>query len=183
MKEADSSYMSVLGDLFAPMTRKRVKELAVTEAEEAAYVGRLSRSIEASGATDRIALGCFEHYLNLRKHDATFERYIKAEEWLIMYDVLNGAMRAEREYALMPYMSYALVPFYPLFHERGGLKVERPKADWEVSLFPNHHERKATLLTPKCRAISSLVRTKIFTSHFPRGSVWQALPGAVTSGI
>lgn len=43
-------------------------------------------------------------------------------------------MRSEREYALMPYLSYAVVPFFPLFAERGGPKVERPRADWEVRL-------------------------------------------------
>lgn len=43
-----------------------------------------------------------------------------------------GAMRAEREYALIPYLAYPLVAFFPLFQERGGPKVERPKADWEV---------------------------------------------------
>ena len=45
---------------------------------------------------------------------------------------MMGAMRTEREYALLPYMSYPLVAFYPLFQDRGAPKVERPKADWEV---------------------------------------------------
>ena len=41
-------------------------------------------------------------------------------------------MRSEREYGLMNYLPYMVVPFYPLFQERGAQKVERPKADWEV---------------------------------------------------
>ena len=49
-----------------------------------------------------------------------------------MFDTLSGTMRTEREYALMPYLPYTIVPFYPLFAERGGPRVERPKADWEV---------------------------------------------------
>ena len=55
-----------------------------------------------------------------------------------------GSMRAEREYALLPYMSYPLVAFYPLFQDRGAPKVERPKADWEVryeALELNHRVR------------------------------------------
>ena len=32
----------------------------------------------------------------------------------------------------MTYLPYMVVPFYPLFQERGAHKVERPKADWEV---------------------------------------------------
>lgn len=51
----------------------------------------------------------------------------------MMFDSFSGAMRSEREYSLLPYLSYTLVPFYPLFNERGGPKPERPKADWEVS--------------------------------------------------
>jgi chromosome transmission fidelity protein 18 len=134
MKEAETNYLSVLTDLFCPMSKKRVKERGLGEAEENKYVERLSHALEATGMLDRVALGCFEHYANLRQHDATFARYKKANEWLVAYDVLSGTMRNEREYAMLQYLSYALVPFFPLFQERGGPRVERPKVDWEVSL-------------------------------------------------
>ena len=55
-------------------------------------------------------------------------------EWLVAFDVLSGAMRSEREYGVLQYLSYTLVPVFPLFQERGGPRVERPKADWEVGL-------------------------------------------------
>ncbi|KAI0086408.1 P-loop containing nucleoside triphosphate hydrolase protein [Irpex rosettiformis] len=131
MKEAEVSQTAVLNDLFSPMSRKRAKDLGVGEEEETRYVGRLSREIEASGSMDKIAIGCFEHYASLRKHDANFSRYLKANEWLSTYDLLSGEMRSEREYTLLQYLPYTLVPFYPLFQERGAEKVERPKADWE----------------------------------------------------
>ncbi|KAH9066444.1 P-loop containing nucleoside triphosphate hydrolase protein [Lactarius vividus] len=118
MKEADTNYLNVLTDLFCPMSKKRVKERGMGEAEENKYIV--------------VALGCFEHYANLHQHDATFVRYIKANEWLVAYDVLSGSMRAEREYGVLQYLSYTLVPFFPLFQERGGSRVERPKADWET---------------------------------------------------
>lgn len=79
-------------------------------------------------------LGCFEHYATLRKHDSNFSHYLKANEWLSSYDLLSGEMRSEREYSSLQYLSYMLVPFYPLFQERGAVKVERPKADWEVRI-------------------------------------------------
>jgi chromosome transmission fidelity protein 18 len=133
MKEADTNYLGVLTDLFCPMSKKRVKDRGLCEADENKYVERLSHALQATGMLDRIALGCFEHYANLHRHDATFARYIKANEWLVAYDVLSGAMRSEREYGVLQYLSYTLVPFFPLFQERGGPRVERPKADWEVS--------------------------------------------------
>ncbi|TCD63546.1 hypothetical protein EIP91_005292 [Steccherinum ochraceum] len=140
MKEADMSQLAVLNDLFTPMSRKRAKELGVTEEEEARYVTRLSREVEGSGSMDRIAIGCFEHYANLRRHDANFSRYLKANEWLSTYDVMSGQMWAEREYASMQYLPYLLVPFYPLFQERGGPKVERPKVDWEQHTITKTNE-------------------------------------------
>ncbi|KAI9459504.1 P-loop containing nucleoside triphosphate hydrolase protein [Lactarius psammicola] len=131
MKEADTNYLNVLTDLFCPMSKKRIKERGMGEVEENKYVERLSQALEATGTLDRVALGCFENYANLHQHDATFARYMKANEWLVAYDVLSGSMRAEREYGVLQYLSYTLVPFFPLFQERGGPRVERPKADWE----------------------------------------------------
>ena len=141
MKEADASQTTILNDLFTPLSKKRLKELGLTEEQESRYVNRLSRTVESSGALDRIAIGCFEHYANLRRHDGNFSRYLKANEWLSSYDLLAGEMRTEREYSVLPYLSYMLVPFYPLFQERGGPRVERPKVDWEVSsvLLPNQY--------------------------------------------
>ena len=80
------------------------------------------------------SVGCFEHYATLRKHDANLFRFLKAGEWLSTYDLFSGEMRSEREWALLQYLPFMLVPFYPLFQERGAPKVERPKADWEVSI-------------------------------------------------
>lgn len=94
----------------------------------------LVRSLPASSNSSpfKPSLGCFEHYPNLNKHDSTFVKYSKAIGWLGNYDLLSNGMRSEREYGLMGYLPYMIVPFYPLFQERGAQKVERPKADWEV---------------------------------------------------
>ena len=80
------------------------------------------------------SLGCFSHYANLRRHDADFSRYHKANEWLVTFDMFSTARFLEGEFALDYYLPYMLVPFYPLFQERGGLKVERNQTDWEVCL-------------------------------------------------
>lgn len=57
MKESDSSNISVLNNLFAPMTRKRVKELGMGEEEEAKYVARLSREVETINNPGTVATG------------------------------------------------------------------------------------------------------------------------------
>jgi len=41
-------------------------------------------------------------------------------------------MYSDGDFALYPYIPYTLVPFYPLFSERGGDKVERNQTEREV---------------------------------------------------
>jgi len=110
-------------------------------------------------------LGCFEHYPNLDKHDSTFVKYSKAIEWLGNYDLLSNGMRSEREYGLMGYLPYMVVPFYPLFQERGAQKVERPKADWEVrDLYTSANE--VTVLTNLRRIIPRRRHTRRSTNPY-----------------
>lgn len=51
------------------------------------------------------------------------------------FDLLSAAMYSDGEFALAQYLPYTLVPFFPLFNERGGPKVERNSADWDVRHF------------------------------------------------
>lgn len=62
MKETEASQLTVLNDLFAPMSKKRVKELGYGEEEESRYVARLSREVECTGNSDKVALGEFYIY-------------------------------------------------------------------------------------------------------------------------
>jgi chromosome transmission fidelity protein 18 len=66
MKEADTTVMSVLNDLFSPMTKKRVNELGMGEEDEARYVGRLSREVEGCGKESSIAEGELTCTLSLK---------------------------------------------------------------------------------------------------------------------
>ena len=77
-------------------------------------------------------IGCFAHYANLQQHDATFSRYEKANDWLVTFDAFSATMYSDGDFSLHAYLSFLLVPFYPLFQERGGQRVERDQADWEV---------------------------------------------------
>ncbi|KAF9447866.1 P-loop containing nucleoside triphosphate hydrolase protein [Macrolepiota fuliginosa MF-IS2] len=134
MKEGDTSILSVLNSIFSPLTKKRTRELAMTEEQESRYVSRLNHEIESSGKDAAVANGCFEHYATVRHHDANFSRYERANEWLITYDVLSSSMYVDGEFALLPYLSHTLVPFYPLFQTRGSQRIERNYSDWE------HHQ-------------------------------------------
>ncbi|CAK5277317.1 unnamed protein product [Mycena citricolor] len=140
MKEADSSLITVVNNLFIPLTRKRVKELGLTEAEENKYVGRLAREVEACGRESSVAVGCFAHYATVHQHDANFSRQEKANEWLVTFDLLSTSMYSDGDFALHPYISYSLVPFFPLFKDRMGQRVERSQVDWESQVQARANE-------------------------------------------
>ena len=58
MKETEVSQMTVINDLFAPLSRKRAKDLGVSE-EETKYISRISRVVESCDSLDKIAIGAF----------------------------------------------------------------------------------------------------------------------------
>lgn len=94
-----------------------------------------NQDTELKVLTFGLNLGCFAHYPNLRQHDATFSRYEKANEWLTTFDTFSATMYSDGDFGLHAYLSYLVVPFYPLFQERGGQRIERDQADWEVRYF------------------------------------------------
>ncbi|KAF9532172.1 P-loop containing nucleoside triphosphate hydrolase protein [Crepidotus variabilis] len=131
MKEADTNYLTVLNNLFTPLSKKRVKDLGLTDEEEGKYVGRLSHEIDGSGRENNIASGCFGYYATLRRHDANLSRHEQAARWLTTFDSFSSSMYNEGDFTLSHYLPYTLVPFYHLFNQRGGDRVERNQADWE----------------------------------------------------
>ena len=56
MKEAEVGMMTVLGDLFAPLSKKRAKEMGGRE-DEPRFVTRLSMAVESCDSLDKVAIG------------------------------------------------------------------------------------------------------------------------------
>lgn len=59
MKEGEVTATAVLNEMFAHLSRKRIRELAISGMEETRYVNRLSRAIEALNNYPNIANGMF----------------------------------------------------------------------------------------------------------------------------
>lgn len=58
MKESESTLMGVVNDLFAPLSRKRLGELGLSEEMGMTrYVGRLAGTVGGSGREGGVALG------------------------------------------------------------------------------------------------------------------------------
>jgi hypothetical protein len=82
----------------------------------------------------------------------------------------------------MHYLPYMVVPFYPLFQERGAQKVERPKADWEVRHL-HTREREVRALISIRRIIPRRRHTKRFTNLYQSASGVPADEKLGASGI
>ncbi|KAF8447842.1 P-loop containing nucleoside triphosphate hydrolase protein [Boletus edulis BED1] len=140
MKETDVTATAVLNEIFAPLSRKRIRELAISDMEEARYVNRLSRAVEALNNHPNIANGCFAHYMNCHRHEANMTRYETANEWLGTFDIISSAMYADGDFGLQAYLPYLLVSFHPLCRERAGKRVERDSTDWDNLLIKRTNE-------------------------------------------
>ncbi|OJA12544.1 hypothetical protein AZE42_08143 [Rhizopogon vesiculosus] len=170
MKEGDTTISSVTNQIFAPLSRRRVKELGIGEEEEARYVNRLSHSIEGLNNPASIANSCFAHYINCHRHDANLNHYEKAGDWLTTFDTFSSVMYTDGDFALHKYLSYFLVPFHPLFRERGGKRVERDSTDWENLQLTRANEEIYKSLS---NGIRSAGRTAGASRHLITGQVLQ----------
>jgi hypothetical protein len=110
---------------------KLVAQAATLLSPRVRYYLQLS-SYKAYNSDCYLRVGCFGHYATRRRHDANLSRHEKGIQWLTTFDQFSSAMYYDGDFALIQYLPYTLVPFYPLFQERSGEKVERNQADWEV---------------------------------------------------
>ncbi|KAG1778460.1 P-loop containing nucleoside triphosphate hydrolase protein [Suillus placidus] len=170
MKEGDTTATSVINEIFAPLSRKRVKELGMGEEEEARYVNRLSHTIEGLNNPASIANGCFAHYINCHRHDANLNHYEKAGEWLTTFDSFSSVMYTDGDFALHTYLSYFLVPFHPLFRERGEKRVERDSSDWDNLQLTRANEE---IYKSLANGIRSTGRSAGANRHLVTGQVLQ----------
>ena len=64
VKESETSVQSVWTDIFQPLSKKRVKNMGISEEEEKRYVSRLVRAVEGSGNFDKVVLGAsLSHFM------------------------------------------------------------------------------------------------------------------------
>lgn len=82
-------------------------------------------------------IGCFENYLSAKSTSDDWAKITEVHDWLFLYDRLDGRLKADRDYELLPYVPYTFVPWYKLFSSHTARPIEFPKADYEVSFTPS----------------------------------------------
>ncbi|KAH7889597.1 P-loop containing nucleoside triphosphate hydrolase protein [Phlebopus sp. FC_14] len=170
MKEADTTIMAVLNEIFAPLSRKRVRDLVAGGEEEGRYVNRLTRAIEGLNNSTGIANGCFAHYTNYQRHQATLSRYEKADEWLGTFDLFSTIMYTDGDFGLHTYLPYFLVPLHPLCSERSTKRIERDSTDWDNLQLTRANEG---IYVSLCSGIRTAGRTAGAYRHLVTGQVLQ----------
>lgn len=131
MKEGDSTTTTVLKEIFTPISRRRIKDLATEDDDGVRYVSRLSRAIEVLNNPASVANGCFAQYPHYRRHEADMSRYRQVNDWLVAFDTLSSAMYADGEFELHGYLPHLLIPFHPLCREQRSERMERDTSDWD----------------------------------------------------
>jgi chromosome transmission fidelity protein 18 len=96
---------------------------------------RGSFALHEASKADSFSLGAFEHYATLHPHETTLRRFEAANEWLGHYDILSSTSRSGQEFALLAYLSYAIVPLFHHLAACGNPKVEKQNLYWEVRII------------------------------------------------
>lgn len=111
-------------------------------ATDGRYIANLVKDLSTCGEYDKLSQTCFENYLKIKSPADGLGAVCKALDWLEFYDRLDGRMKSDREYDVMPYIPYAFVPWNPLFAAVSNKTPEWPRVDYEVRpVFINPKDR------------------------------------------
>lgn len=103
------------------------------------------------GEYDRLAQGCFEHYLRLRLPDQGWQRYASAHDWLHFAQSMThrayGGGGNGPAYELFAFLPWAFVPWHLLFANLANpLPEQLPRTDYDNHVrLTETHELVATL--------------------------------------
>ncbi|WFD47410.1 Chromosome transmission fidelity protein 18 [Malassezia furfur] len=145
-----------------------------TKATPADRMRALVHEMTGYGEYDRLAQGCFEHYLRLRLPDQGWQRYASAHDWLHFAQSMThrayGGGGNGPAYELFAFLPWAFVPWHLLFANLANpLPEQLPRTDYDNHVrLTETHELVATLrahLSPNTQPFYS--RTAIATELGP----------------
>jgi chromosome transmission fidelity protein 18 len=144
LKDSGTTLQSTWNSLFIPISAKtRRKQSGIDNGK---YVKRLIDTVFSCGDYDKLLMGLFEHYPNLKPLDASLGNLTKLHDWLAYYDRVSGRVNESQVFELMGYLPYAIVPWYSHLAAPANTTkpTEWPKADYEVGNECDLMTRKLT---------------------------------------
>ncbi|WVO14672.1 hypothetical protein L204_102309 [Cryptococcus depauperatus] len=168
LKDIGSTLQTAWNTLFIPLPTKKRRNKGVDDSH---YLPRVVTIVQSCGDYDKLILGAFEHYPNLKPLDATLKNLNGVHGWLEFTDRLQGRVGAEQEWELMGYIPWGIGAWYAhLAAPANNSKLaEYPKADYDAFQTRNSNEEIATAfkanLPPILRCLFSATTT--FTELIP----------------
>ncbi|GFS77932.1 chromosome transmission fidelity protein 18 homolog [Nephila pilipes] len=104
--------------------------------------------IQAFGDYDKIYIGVFENYLNVKLKHRNFDVVWLGSEWLCFADIVQQQIAYQQLYFLTPYLPYPAVAFHVLFSSNSYPHISYPSGFYE-------HKVKGSQLS---NTLSSLIK-------------------------
>ena len=172
LKESGVSLTALWPQLFHGVDRRSASYVrAGAEAgrgRPGSAVQALVHELARFGEFERLAHGCFEHYLRLRVPDDGWARYAQAHDWLHFANTLSqrsfGGGGGQTAFELLGFLPWAFVPWHLLFaNVANPLPEQPPRVDYEQHL-------RRTSTEELVRAVRALL-SPAGAAHFGRQSV------------
>ncbi|KAK0552558.1 Chromosome transmission fidelity protein 18 [Tilletia horrida] len=133
LKDGGANMHRVWDLLFhAPSSRERARNLDGKDSKS--KMDQIVREATLCGDFDKVALGCFEHYLNLVLVDDGWARFKEAHDWLYFAGCLQDSVwknGGTGTFDMLGYMPWTFVPWHNLFANTKNTMPDYPRNDYE----------------------------------------------------
>nr|KIR83479.1 chromosome transmission fidelity protein 18 [Cryptococcus tetragattii IND107] len=143
LKDTSTTLQTAWNALFVPLAAK--KRRAQGNIDDTRYLPRIIPIINSCGEYDKLLLGAFEHYPNLKPLDGTMKNLTKVHEWLAFSDRLQARVTSEQGWELLGYIPWGVGAWYPHLASQGNSSkpTDYPKADYEAYQTRSSNEEVA----------------------------------------
>ncbi|WVO24366.1 uncharacterized protein IAS62_005731 [Cryptococcus decagattii] len=143
LKDTSTTLQTAWNALFVPLAAK--KRRAQGNIDDTRYLPRIIPIINSCGEYDKLLLGAFEHYPNLKPLDGTMKNLTKVHEWLAFSDRLQARVTSEQEWELLGYIPWGVGAWYPHLASQGNSSkpTDYPRADYEAYQTRSSNEEVA----------------------------------------
>ena len=132
LKDMTKSPYILLEDIFQTPTSRMLSSISLPidsiTSKKRNYFTKIMNDIDRNGDYQKLLMGCFENYLQVKYHDNNFSKVLQISEWINFLDQIQN----EVEYL---YGSVAIIQFHLLFSGSVKQKIKYPRQDYESSLM------------------------------------------------
>lgn len=91
------------------------------------------RVVQSYGDYDRLAIGVYENFLNVRTHDSSLYPVCTGLDWFRFHDLMSTSIQSSQIYSLYPYLPYSFVTWHRLYSSITWPKLSYPSISYEMN--------------------------------------------------